>query len=103
MRFVPDIFAEVRLFPTQDGGRRGPTPAEVFGCPLNYKGKFFDMRLDLSEVGSLSPGSTTRVPLAFLSPGLILPRLSIGSQFTLWEGRTIGEGTVLELPSTPAA
>ena len=59
------------------------------------------MRLDLSGIGPLSPGSVARVPIRFLCPHLIVPRLSVGSPFTLWEGGTIGEGTVIEISPSP--
>jgi hypothetical protein len=91
----PDILAEVSLLPSNSGGRKGPTPAEWFGCPMQVDGTYFDARIDLSEIGSLSPGQTVRAPLRFLSPENALPLFSIGKSFALWEGRVIGSATVL--------
>ena len=93
----PDILAELTFFPSEKGGRRGPTPSDAFGCPVGFEGQNFDIRFDLSPVGQVSPGSTVHVKGQFLSPHLIKPRLKVGSTFTLWELGTIGEGRVLEL------
>jgi hypothetical protein len=97
MKGKPDMIATVRLYPTEAGGRRGPTPPDMFGCPLEFERDKFDCRLFLQEVGSLAPGATAKVPIAFLFPELIKPRLKVGSRFTLWEMRTIAEGVVEEI------
>jgi hypothetical protein len=97
MKIEADIIAQVHLYPTGSGGRKGATPPDKFGCPLEYEGSMFDCRLLLDEVGSLNPGDTQTVPIVFLNPDLILGRLRPGSRFTLWELRTIGEGIVKEV------
>ena len=101
MLWEPDIVAKITLFPSLDGGHNGPTPADLFGCPIDFEGSYFDIRLDLSNIGSISPGQTVIVPARFLSPELILNRLSIGAEFTLWEGRIIGRGRVEEIHGNP--
>ena len=103
MSFKADILAEVHLLPTQNGGRSRPTPADKFGCPVGIGSEFFDMRIDLSSTGSLSPGQTARLPMAFLRPDFVLPLLHVGSEFTLWEARTIGHGRVIEMYAHNAA
>jgi hypothetical protein len=98
MRTTFDIRAEVHLFPTGGGGRKGTTPPRRFGCPAEIEGEFFDCWLLLDEVGSLSPGSTTVVPIKFLRPDFVLPLLKVGSQFKLMEGhRNIATAKVLEI------
>lgn len=97
MNGQPDIIATVRFYATEAGGRKGPTPPIMFGCPLEFEGEKFDCRLLLNEVGSLAPGATAKVPVAFLYPELIKPRLKVGSQFTLWELRTIAKGVVEQI------
>jgi hypothetical protein len=92
-----DITAEVTFLPTAEGGRQGPTQADWYGCPLHFEGDYFDIRFDLSSIGCVSPGETVRVPARFLFPELIKPRLAVGSLFTLWEGRTVGQGRVLKI------
>jgi hypothetical protein len=51
------------------------------------------------EIGvNLRPGSISdEVPIVFLSEDEVLPHLKPGATFTLWEGKTIGTGTVLRI------
>jgi hypothetical protein len=97
MKGQPDIIATVNFYATEAGGRKGPTPQHFFGCPLEFEGQKFDCRLFISKVGALAPGATAKLPIAFLFPELIKPRLKVGSRFTLWEMRTIAEGVVEEI------
>ena len=97
MLWKPDIVAELTFLPTAEGGRKGPTPPDFFGCPFGFGGEYFDVRFDLSEIGSIAPGASVRAPAKFLNPKLIKDRLSVGSEFILWEGRVIGRGRVLEI------
>jgi hypothetical protein len=98
---LPSLSPANPLSFTEDGGRRLATPTTIFKCPLEFEGEKFDCGLHLEETGSLSPGSKATVPVTFLFPELIKPRLSVGSRFTLWETRTIAEGVVEQiLPST---
>jgi hypothetical protein len=82
---APEIVADLQFLSTAEGGRRGPTPDRVFGCPLEYDGELFDCRLDLSEIGPVSPGQRVTVSIQFLSPQRIVPRLSAGCAISLWE------------------
>jgi hypothetical protein len=93
----PDIIAEVHFLPTELGGRKGPTPSERFGCPFLFEGEYFDCVMFLDDVGSIAPGSTATLPIWFLSPSKIKPRLNVGSAFDLWELRVIANGTVMEI------
>lgn len=93
----PDLIASVHFFSSAQGGRKGPTPAGVFRCPLEFQGEKFDCGLHLQEVGPVSPGMTVTVPITLLAPDLLKPRLKEGSSFTLWETGTIAEGVVEEL------
>ena len=92
-----DAIVDVELLSTTDGGRRVPTPATFLGCPFGVDGEYFDCRLLFWETGPLSPGASARVPVVFLSPALVIPRIHPGKSFTLWEGKTIGHGTVVEV------
>ena len=97
MKFAPHILAEVRLLPTDAGGRKGPTPADVFVCRMGNGGEYFEMLMDLSAIGSLSPGSTARVPIRFSRPEYINPLIQVGTEFSLNEVGKIGGGKVLEV------
>ena len=94
MKSQYDVFARIHFYPSVAGGRNGTTATSFFGCPLEFEGEKFDCRLLLEEIGPVSPGQTVGVPIAFLYPELVKPRLSAGSRFTLWEMRTIAEGIV---------
>lgn len=100
MKFVPHILAEVRLLPTEAGGLKGPTPPDVFVCQIGGGGESFEMLMDLSSIGSLSPGSTARVPIRFSRPEYINPLIQVGTEFALREigaSGKIGGGKVLEV------
>lgn len=98
--FEPHILAEIQLLKAAEGGREQPTPPDFFDCSVDDK--YFDMRMDLRGVGSLSPGSTAQVPIQFLRPEYVLPWLGVGAVFSLREigaissARVIGSGKVLE-------
>jgi hypothetical protein len=96
----PEIRAKVHFYPTTEGGRLKATPADHFGCPLSFGGRNFDCRLLLDDIGPVSPGETVEVPIQFLCPEDIVPRLRPGDRFQLWEGGFIGEGEVLEIPDS---
>ncbi len=97
MKDQPDIIASVQFYPTEKGGRKGPTPPDIFRSPLEFEGEMFDCVLFLDESGPLAPGASATVPIKFLCPELIKPRLKVGSRFKLWEMRTIAEGVVEQI------
>jgi hypothetical protein len=92
-----DSIVRVHFFPTEEGGRKGPTPPKVFRCIFDYEGELFDCGLLLDDSGPLVPGETRIVSLVFLFPQYIKHRLSPGSRFSLREAKPIGEGEVLEI------
>jgi hypothetical protein len=95
-RRSPDIIAEVHFLPTELGDRKGPTPSNRFGCPFLFEGELFDCVMFLGD-SNISPGMTVTLPIQFLSPTLIKPRLSVGSDFGLWEIGVIANGRVTEI------
>jgi hypothetical protein len=97
MLWQPHIIADIEFLTTEEGGRRTTFTAEQYGCPFGFKGEYFECRVDLSSVGPLPPGGHARVPIRFFHPELVLSRLVPGSSFTLWEGKTIGRGKVVDV------
>src|SRR5262245_29151867 len=97
MLWQPDAIVEIELLATENGGRQSSLPTPQFGCPVGIAGEYFDCRVDLTEVGKISPGGKATVPMAFLFPEFVKPLLAPGVQFTLWEGRTIGHGRVIKV------
>lgn len=92
-----DIIASIRMYPTEAGGRKGPSLPDLFRCLFEFHGDRFDCALLLDGVGPVGPGASIEVPIKFLSPDLIKSRLRIGDRFFLWELRHIGEGEVKEI------
>lgn len=95
---TPDLIATVKLYPTGDGGRQGPTPSNFLGCIFEFEGGLFECRLLLTDIGSLAPGQQARVPIKLLSPDLLRGKLHRGDTFRLRESRPIGEGTIEDGP-----
>lgn len=94
----PDVIVRVYLYRTEEGGRGNTITSGQFGCPFFYDGEAFDCRILLDQVGlALEPGHAAEVPIKFLRPDLIKPRLQIGAQFKLWEGKNFADGEVLEV------
>jgi hypothetical protein len=100
-KLTPHVMAKVRLYTNEEGGRSKPIPAIQFSCPLFFQGEGFDCRLLLDQAGiDLPLGGNAVVPIKFLFPEHIVPRLKKGDQFRLWEGKEIAVGEVLEVIST---
>lgn len=98
MALQPDIVARVSLYPADKGGRQKPIPPIRFGCPFFFEGEGFDCRLLLDQAGvSLEPGDTVEVPIKFVHPELVKPRLQSGARFTLWEAGDFADGEVLKV------
>jgi len=97
----PEIIADLEFLATDQGGRRGLTPRDRFKCPLQYDGEYFDCVLDLESCSPISPGERMSVPIQFLCPELIVPRLYVGAPVAPWELRIIARGVVTELSTDP--
>ena len=89
-----DIIGTLYLYAATEGGRRTPTRANEHSCIFVFGEENFDCRLLLDKVGKLSPGDSATVPIRFLAPKLIVPRLRAGDKFKLRELNFIGDGVV---------
>lgn len=92
-----DIVAAVRLYGTEQGGRQGPTPDSAWNCIMEIDGVNVDARLNLKELGPLSPGQSAVVPICFLDPATARDHCTIGAQFTLRELHTVAEGVIRDV------
>ena len=90
----PDAIIEVRFKKTTEGGRESAIVGDVYGCPLFVEGEGFDCRLLLTGK-ELQLGETYEIPVKFMNPDMVLPKLSIGKTITLWEGKDIATGKVV--------
>jgi hypothetical protein len=89
-----DIEVSLKLFSMEGGGRSGPTPPGHFNCLMTIDDYNFDVRLQLENVGSISPGQKVRVPISFLNLKLAKQYCTLGRTFTLRESRVIGDGVI---------
>lgn len=92
-----EIVAEIVLLPTTEGGKQSPITAGEYRGVLGVSGEHFSFRLSVSEGQQLSPGSSGRFGIQFLFPDAALPHFTIGTEFTVWEGRVVGHGSVIEV------
>ena len=76
---APQLDAMVRLYPTSDGGRVTPA-APGWGCPCCV---------------SDAVGEHRKVGFVFLSGESAAETLRKAGKFYLWEGKIVGEATVL--------
>ena len=99
------VIASIHLKKTEDGGRK----SAIIG-PIYHATAFFedvpalwefglDCRMLVAERGKpILPGEMVdEIALLFLYPDDVLPHLRTGIEFTLWEGKIIGTGTVLRV------
>ena len=93
----PEIIATIYFYKIEEGGRKGATPKDWFGCPFLFKGRSYDCRLFFYGKQPIKPGDRLKVFIQFLCPDLILNKLKVGDKFELWDGRIIAEGKVEEI------
>lgn len=92
----PDAYIDVKFRTTEEGGRKTPVAGNYYACPMFIDGEGFDCRLLISGM-SLALGTWYKVPVKFLNRDLALPNLVVGKVVTLWEGKDIADGKVLEI------
>ncbi len=85
----PDALVHVRMLSSQAGGRRGPTPAQAYGCLMAIDGVNLDVRLRVDRTGPLRPGESADVEVNFLNPALAKRHLTVGRPFRLREAAVI--------------
>lgn len=92
----PHAIVRVKLYSTENGGRKKSIPPGRFGCPFVFDGEAFDCRLLLDQTNTtLTPGDTAEIHIKFLYPELVKPHPSQGASFKLWEGGDFADGEVI--------
>ena len=94
---APELVADVRMYETSEGGRAGPAPPG-WGCPVmtsNLEPLQGWDALPLLRDQPLYPGESRRLGFVFLTPEEALSTINEAGRFYLWEGRYIGEATVV--------
>jgi hypothetical protein len=97
MHMAAQIIANIHFYGTNEGGRKGPIVPPHFGCIFEIGGHSHDCRLLLQNAKPIKPGEIVVLPIQFLRPELLLPKLLLGRKFFLWEGGHIAEGEVVEI------
>ena len=96
----PDVIISVRFLAPSEGGRSTAVEGQFYACPLFVDNEGFDCRLML-EGQRLELGSTYEVPVKFLYRELALPKMSVGKEVLLWEGRNVAKGQVVKIIEEP--
>ena len=91
------IVANLHFYMPNEGGRKVAVSPPHFGCVFEIGGQSHDCRLLLPNAKPIRPGDTVRLPIQFVFPKLVLPKLSLGQKFFLWELGHIAEGEVIEI------
>jgi hypothetical protein len=95
---IIDILVDVKFYEVNFDGRKTPTPNDFSGCLFLSDGEKHDCRLLLKKIGAICPGDFKKnVPIKFLCPELVMPKLFEGKNFYLWELRNIGEGQIVKI------
>lgn len=93
---LPDLTADLYLYPTEAGGRKGPVTLG-WGCPCSKERSFQEgwdgYPLLQSE---MIPGERRRLGFVFLAGATAVLALRSCERFYLWEGRFIGEAEIVQ-------
>ena len=97
----PDALIRVRFLTPEEGGRKTPVivtwtqgQQTGYGCPMRINGSLHDFRTLISKNTTYVPGKTYGLNIKFLCSETVLPKLHIGLEVELWEGKTIATGFV---------
>ena len=92
----PDIYIKVKFRTTLEGGRKTPINGDFYACPMIVDNKAYDCRLLLTGK-TLELGNFYGVPVKFLNRDLIVPKLIVGKNIILWEGKDVADGQVTRI------
>jgi hypothetical protein len=94
---TPEIIVEITLYPSEVGGRKGAILQGEYRGVLGVGSENFSVRFFVPFEDGFSPSQTQRFGVQFLVPEAALPHFPAGAEFSVWEGRVIGSGRVLEV------
>lgn len=95
-RMSPELIADVYLYPAAEGGKRVAVQLG-WGCPCSCSKSTDIVGYDGWPLldAPLAPGERRRLGFVFLSGEEAAAIFRRAGTFYLWEGRFIGEGTVV--------
>jgi hypothetical protein len=101
----PEIVVELSLASPENGGRLSSMVTGEYRGVLGVDDKHFSVRWFVPVAGLDPGGSSGTLGVQFLNPEAALPHFPVGAKFSVWEGRVIGSGRVLEVctQTTPRA
>lgn len=92
----PDIDIKVRFKTTLEDGRKTPIIGDFYACPMILNGKAFDCRLLIKNI-PIELGQNYEIPVKFLNKELAITSLYVGMEITLWEGKEVATGQVVQI------
>ncbi|MGJ7564639.1 hypothetical protein ACSFBM_12350 [Variovorax sp. GB1R11] len=95
---VPEIVVGLELDAAADGGRQRPLNEGEYRGVFLVGEQGFSIRFFVAL--PFDAGTPQRVGVQFLSPKEALPHFAVGTSFSMWEGRVVGHGRVLEVLAT---
>jgi hypothetical protein len=93
----PEALIRVYFLTPEEGGRKSHIEGNKYGCPIMYREHGYDCRFVLDDRARFELGKTYDIPVKFLNPKLALRDLSVGIEISLWEGKTIARGRIIEI------
>jgi len=99
LNMSPEAIIRVRFLTNDEGGRTTPISHGPYGCPLMVNGKGHDCRFIMEQDSHYELGKIYEIPVKFLNPTLALKDITEGIEISLWEGKTIGIGSILKIVS----
>ncbi len=94
---TPEVVVEITLLSSEAGGRNGAILRGEYRGVLGIGSDNFSVRFFVPLEGGLLPNQRTIFGVQFLVPEAALPHFAVGTTFTVWEGKVIGNGRVLEV------
>lgn len=93
----PEIIVEITLLPSAGGGRKGAIPKGKYPGVFGVGEDHFSIRFYVDNDEGFELGQTQHFGVQFLIPEIALKHFPVGAEFTVWEGKVIGKGRVLEV------
>lgn len=94
---TPEIIVEITLLPSEAGGRASAIQHAEYRGVLGVGAENFSVRFFVALSGGFSQNQTQQFGIQFLFPDAALPHFPVGAEFSVWSGRIIGNGRVLEV------
>ncbi len=93
-----DAIVKVHFYKPGNGGLPKTFSARTFRCPFQFGDALHEGGL-LTNSMPIEPGQTYTLPLVFLQPDLVRPKLTVGMKIFLKNGfvKNLGEAEILEI------